>query len=308
MTSMNPLSFELVLAPIPYFWPRGRVLSFYEAIAEAPVDAVVLGETVCARRAELRLPDWIALGRDLAAAGKRVVLAGYALIESESHLKWVRRLVEQDEFAVEANEMGTVRLLAAAGRRDWIAGASLNVYNPHALAQLHEAGARRWLPPPELSRAALAHLLEGFTALEQGTIETELPVWGPLALAHSARCFTARHYRLQKDACEFRCLAHPAGLPLATRDGADFLVLNGVQVLSARPWSLMDRLEEVTPLAQALRLVPAPEGTLEQIAALDRARRLGEMPAPEPESCNGFWYGESGFAYRAPSSSPLAAR
>ena len=120
MTSMNPLSFELVLAPIPYFWPRGRVLSFYEAIAEAPVDAVVLGETVCARRAELRLPDWIALGRDLAAAGKRVVLAGYALIESESHLKWVRRLVEQDEFAVEANEMGTVRLLAAAGRRDWM--------------------------------------------------------------------------------------------------------------------------------------------------------------------------------------------
>lgn len=85
-------------------------------------------------------------------------------------------------------------------------------------------------------------------------------------------------------------------------------MLNGVQVLSARPWSLMDRLEEATSLAQALRLVPAPEGTLERIAALDRARRLGEMPAPEPESCNGFWYGESGFVYRAPSSSPLAAR
>jgi collagenase-like PrtC family protease len=43
-------------------------------------------------------------------------------------------------------------------------------------------------------------------------METELFGYGRLPLAFSARCFTARHYNLQKDDCQFRCLDHPDGL------------------------------------------------------------------------------------------------
>jgi len=59
----------------------------------------------------------------LADAGKEAVLSTLTLIESESDLKALRRMVDNDKFAVEANEMGAVRLLAekkvpfVAGRR-----------------------------------------------------------------------------------------------------------------------------------------------------------------------------------------------
>jgi collagenase-like PrtC family protease len=55
-------------------------LNFYAELADSPADTVVLGESVCARRRELRLDDWLALGRELAAAGKQVVLATQALV------------------------------------------------------------------------------------------------------------------------------------------------------------------------------------------------------------------------------------
>jgi collagenase-like PrtC family protease len=49
---------KLALGPLLYYWPRQQVFDFYEAIAQSPVDIVYLGETVCARRHELRVQDW----------------------------------------------------------------------------------------------------------------------------------------------------------------------------------------------------------------------------------------------------------
>jgi len=49
----------------------------------------------------------------------------------------------------------------------------------------------------------------------------------------SARCFTARHYGLNRDECEFRCLEHPDGMLLKTQEGEPFLALNGLQTQSA---------------------------------------------------------------------------
>ena len=65
----------LALAPPPYYWPRAQVFDFYATIAATPVDLVYLGETVCSRRHELRLGDWIELARLLRAAGKTVLLS-----------------------------------------------------------------------------------------------------------------------------------------------------------------------------------------------------------------------------------------
>lgn len=290
---------RLTLGPLLYYWPRQQVLDFYAAIAESPVDSVYLGETVCSRRHELRLEDWLGLGRDLAAAGKEVVLATQGLIESESDLKGLRQIIGQDEFRVEANDMAAVRLLAEAGVENWVAGPTLNVFNPRTLELLMGAGAGRWVLAPEVSGTALAEIRAGLTT----PIDAEVFAYGRLPLAHSARCFTARHFNLQKDACEFRCLAIMDGLSLRTREGEPFLTLNGVQTQSARVHNLLADLPSLVDRAELLRISPqgahtleilnlfrsALEGSLTPALALDTSRDY--MPeAP----CNGFWHGRPG--------------
>jgi collagenase-like PrtC family protease len=91
-----------------YYWPRARVEAFYDEALAAPIDIVYLGEVVCGKRHELKLSDWIGIGRRLAAAGREVVLSSLALPESETDLRVLRRLVENGEFAIEANDMGAV--------------------------------------------------------------------------------------------------------------------------------------------------------------------------------------------------------
>ena len=224
---------KLALGPLLYYWPRQRTLDFYREVAAAPVDIVYLGETVCSRRHELRLPDWLDIGEQLTAAGKEVVLSSQTLIESESDLKTLRRIVEQARFRVEANDMAAVHLLA--GSAGWVAGPSLNVFNPQTLALLVELGARRFVAAPEVSGDALSQLL----AAHGEPLECEVFAYGRLPLAYSARCFTARHFNLQKDACEFRCIAFEDGLPLTTREGRPFLTINGIQTQSARIHNLL---------------------------------------------------------------------
>src|SRR5512143_3995677 len=142
---------NLSLGPLLYYWSRDDVLAFYDEAARWPVASVYLGESVCSRRHLLRLPDWLALAEELAAAGKEVALSTQTLIESESDLKTLRRIVADGRFAVEANEWGAVRLLSEAGV-PFVAGPTLNVYNPETLDVLAGLGAQRWLPPAEMSR------------------------------------------------------------------------------------------------------------------------------------------------------------
>lgn len=292
---------KLTLGPLLYYWSREDTLAFYEAAASWPLDVIYLGETVCSRRHLLRLPDWLELAETLAAAGKEVVLSSQTLIESESDLKALRRLVGEGDCLVEANEWGAVRLLAQAGR-PFVAGPALNVYNPDTLALLAESGARRWVPPVEMPRIMLAAM-----AVPDG-VETELFGYGRLPLAYSARCFTARHYNLQKDDCQFRCLDHPDGLILASREGEDFLAINGIQTQSAKVMSLVHRIDELRATGvDALRLSPQSHH-MAQVLALFRAVLDGDIAADQAPDrlqrlmpgapCDGYWLGESGMAYR----------
>ena len=290
---------KLALGPLLYYWPRQETLAFYANIATSPVDTVYLGETVCSRRHELRLDDWFGLARDLAAAGKEVVLATQSLIESESDLKTLRQITGQGDFRVEANDMGAVRLLEANQVADWVAGPTLNVFNPQTLELLMAAGARRWVAAPEISGADLAAVRAGLAA----PIETEVYAYGRLPLAFSARCFTARHFNLQKDACEFRCLSVEDGIVLRTREGEPFLTLNGIQTQSARVHNLLADLPGLAGRAEVLRVSPQGAHTLDILtlfrAALDA--KLTPVAALEasrdymPEApCNGFWHGRPG--------------
>ena len=54
---------KLALGPVLTYWARDVVFEFYQQVAEGPADIVYLGETVCSRRHELRLADWLALPR-----------------------------------------------------------------------------------------------------------------------------------------------------------------------------------------------------------------------------------------------------
>lgn len=294
---------NLSLGPLLYYWPRDDVFAFYEAARHWPVARVHLGESVCSRRHLLRLSDWLALAETLAAAGKEVVLSTQTLIESESDLKTLRRVVADGRFLVEANEWGAVRLLSEAGAR-FVAGSTLNVYNPETLDVLAGLGAERWLPPVEMSRASLALLL----ARAPAGMETEVFAYGRLPLAYSARCFTARHYNLPKDDCQFRCLDHPDGLALATREGQPFLTLNGIQTQSAGVYSLIGELPALAALGVAsLRLSPQSRHMARVVAAFDAglhgaadaaADLARVLPGP---AVDGYWHGRPGLEHGASS-------
>jgi collagenase-like PrtC family protease len=287
---------NLALGPLLYYWPRDDVLAFYDEAARWPVARVYLGESVCSRRHLLRLPDWLALAERLADAGKEVVLSTQTLIESESDLKTLRRVVGDGRFLVEANEWGAVRLLAAAGQ-PFVAGPTLNVYNPQTLDLLAGLGARCWLPPVEMSRAALAAVLDQAPA----GVATEVFGYGRLPLAWSARCFTARHYNLPKDDCQFRCLDHPDGLLLSTREGEPFLAINGIQTQSAGVYSLIGALDDLRALGVGhLRLSPQSHHMAHVVEAFDAAlagdataaaRLARVMPGP---AVDGYWHGRAG--------------
>lgn len=292
---------KLALGPLLYYWPRDTVLSFYRQAAGWALDTVYLGETVCSRRHELRLDDWLGVAEMLAEAGKEVVLSTLTLIESGSDLKALRKIIDNGPFRVEANEFGAIRMLFEAGQ-PFVAGPALNVYNPDTLALLAGWGAKRWIPPVEMPRDMLTAM-----PVPEG-METELFAYGRLPLAFSSRCFTARHYNLQKDSCQFRCLDHPEGLLMNTREGEGFLTINGTQTQSGKVHSLAHRLGELAgTLVTALRLSPQQKGMAEVVATF-RDALDGSLPATQTVSrlephlpapaCDGYWLGTAGLDWK----------
>ena len=271
--------------------------SLYRQVADSRVDIVYLGETVCSKRREYHHKDWLATAEQLAAAGKNVVLSTLALVEAQSELSYIRRLCENGELLVEANDMAAVQMLA--GQVPFVGGPTLNIVNQRALQKLIDLGLQRWVMPVEMSRTMLA----GIRAHISAPIEYELLAWGRLPLAFSARCYTARAHRISKDECANCCIDYPDGLSLQTREDENFLVINGVQTMSARTSCLLSELEDNSGIADILRISPQAGGTDLIISLIDALRR-GEISADAATNdlvgyapsglCDGYWHGESG--------------
>ena len=295
----------LSVGPLLYHWSRETVLQFYADLAESPADTIVLGETVCARRRELRLEDWLALGRELRAAGKDVVLAAQALIETEADLRLLERQAEQQEFAVEAADASALQLLA--GRVPLVLGPHINIYSREALAEHADLGASRWVAPVELSLDALALINPPANPVRTPAgeaIATEAWVFGRLPLAFSARCFTARHHRVAKDDCGFRCIADPDGLLLSSSEGQPFLVLNGTQTQSATVQNLLgDGAALRAAGVSRLRLSPCAQGFGQVLADFDAVMNDGAAPGERAAAWAGLGVPgpfSNGYARRAP--------
>jgi len=289
---------RLSLGPVLYYWPEADLRAFYEAVAEAPVDIVYLGETVCSKRRSLNFEGWMELAAKLTEAGKEVVLSAMTLLEAESELLALRRICDNGHYWVEANDMGAVALLA--GKGPFVAGTGVNTYNQHSLAVLARQGLKRWVLPVELSKQTLAAMQRERPA----GVETEVFAYGRLPLAYSARCYTARHHNLPKDDCQLRCLDYPDGLLLKTQEGQPFLALNGIQTQSAQTHSLLPELNEVLELGvDILRISPQAHHTL---AVIEAFRKGLEQPATAKQQqeailrfmptgpCDGYWNNRPG--------------
>ncbi len=289
---MRP-TMQLSLGPLLYFWPRAGVEHFYQQACDSPASIIYLGETVCSKRRELKLADWLALAAPLRDAGKQVVLSTLALIASPSELAEMKKWVENGELMIEANDLGTVQQAHEAGL-PFVCGPAINCYNADVIALLLKKGMQRWVMPVELSRDWLQQLL---TECERRQLrqhfQVELFAYGHLPLAYSARCFTARAENRPKDQCQLACLADPQGRLVKSQEGEEVFVLNGIQTQSGSCYNLLADIPGMQGLVDVIRLSPQGDDTFQWLDHFATALAQGASPLPRAaldKQCNGYWH------------------
>ncbi|WP_152601339.1 U32 family peptidase [Erwinia oleae] len=285
------------LGPVLWYWPKETLEDFYQAAAQSSADIVYLGEAVCSKRRATRVGDWLAMAKALAGAGKQVALSTLALVQSPSELGELKRYVDNGDFLIEANDLGTVNMAAEAGL-PFVAGHALNCYNAVTLRRLVKMGMTRWCMPVELSRDWLVNLLKQCETLGiRQQFEVEVLSYGYLPLALSARCFTARAENRGKDDCQTCCINYPLGRALRSQEDQQVFVLNGIQTMSGYCYNLGNDLISMQGLVDIVRLSPQGKETLMLIDQF-RANETGKYPLvlENGQQCNGYWRQVAGLA------------
>ncbi len=284
---------KISVASVPYFWSKEAYQSFYESLAKLPVDIVYLGETVCSKRRTMKFEDWLSIAELLTAAGKQVVLSTMTLLEAESELGYLTKIAQQKDYLVEANELAALQVAQAQGNA-FVVGSPVNVYNNRSISLFNNLGMIRWCMPVELGREDLAPMIKKAKDLD---VEIEYQVFGRMSLAYSARCFTARHHKLPKDSCEFKCIEDEQGILVQTQEGDSFAQINGIQTQSAKLSNLLDRWQELEQSGiDILRIMPiSADDTVEVVKQLSKTLQnaVSEVNLANLQStyeyCNGYW-------------------
>lgn len=276
---------KYALGPILYFWPKTKVEAFYQQVAESQCNIVYLGETVCHKRRELKLQDYLALAKELATTGKQIVLSTMTLLEARSELIELRKYCENGEFLVEANDMAAVNMMRKQSL-PFVAGPALNIYNHKALELLTNQGMVRWCMPVELSRDKLTSILQQADSIGIRTkFEVEVLSYGHLPLAYSARCFTSRSENREKDQCELCCIKYPGGRVTKSQEGQELFVLNGIQTMSGACYNLLADKTSMMGLVDVVRISPEPDNTLSVLNQF-----IAEKTVTIPKGhTNGYW-------------------
>lgn len=322
---------QISIGPLYYFWTAQQTMDFYAALAEQPVDRFFLGEVVCSKRRALKLADWLQLGRDLQSLGKEVVLSTLTLIEAESEVSVVKRIVENGEFTVECNDISAVQF---ACERDlaFTIGPAINVYNSDTFNLLAQQGMQRWVPPVELSAMQVEDIYRGADEILQATIPNEkmssaimpnatmpqetmpgaetpnrqsskkpaLEIFaqGRLPLAWAARCYTARYHQVPKDQCGFVCQQHPEGLAVRSLEEQALFQINGIQTLSHHACDLSGDVKRMQKMGvDAVRLSLDHPDQVTRVS--DWRALLDDVPTAQirmtaDDAVNGYWHGLPG--------------
>jgi len=286
------------LGPSLFFWPKQKVEDYYQTAKESSADIIYLGETVCSKRRELRANDWLALAKDLASTDKQIVLSTMALLEAPAEIQVMKKLCDNGELLVEANDLSAVQIMHELNM-PFVVGPAINCYNLATLKVLIKQGMMRWTMPVELSGDWLKTLLQ--QASDEGIrdqFECEVFSWGYMPLAYSARCFTARSEDRPKDDCQFCCINYPEGRRMNSREGERVFVLNGIQTMSGYQYNLINEVNEMEKMGVDVARISADnEQAFEQ---LDKFRAQLTSPSHFPldgvAQCNGYWHKIAGMS------------
>ncbi|OCG06978.1 U32 family peptidase [Gilliamella sp. wkB178] len=286
---------KYALGPVLYYWPKIETEAFYHAATNSEADIIYMGETVCTKRREMKVPNWLDLAKEIAKSGKQVVLSTLALLEAPSELNDLRQLVNNGEFLVEANDLAAINI-AHDNKLPFVAGPAINCYNALTLKLLQKQGMVRWCMPVELSRDWLTNVLKQFASLNiERKFEVEVFSYGYLPLAYSARCFTARSEDRPKDKCETCCIKYPVGREVFSQEQQKVFVLNGIQTQSGYCYNLGNNLKDMKGLVDIVRISPLGLETLDIVRQF-KANEDGTHPLhiEQKRDCNGYWNGIAG--------------
>ncbi len=274
---------------IQFYWDKQSTEDFYQQVADSSIDHVYLGESVCSKRRELRLDDWLEIGRELSKQGKSVVLSSLALLEAKSELATLKKVCFNGELEVEANDFGAVEILTDA-KVPFVAGAALNIYNQYDLKVLLDRGMQRWVAPVELSRDWLVNLSQGCEEIGiKDKFETEVYGYGYLPLAYSARCFTARSENRPKDQCNLCCIKYPDGRKVDSQEGTELFRMNGIQTMSGTIQNLINDLPSMAGLVDVVRMSPHSLEVFDWLGKFQQAIENNTRMSLEG-FCNGYWH------------------
>lgn len=294
---------DLTLGPVYYLWDGPKWRDFHFRIAdEAPVERVMIGETVCSKRQHFIEPHLAEVVERLENAGKTVVFSTLALVTLARESKQIRQMAEESDHLLEANDLSALAVLK--GKPHTISPL-INVYNGPTARLLASRGAQTICLPPELPFSSIREILSTCPG-----IDFEVFAFGRMPLAISARCAHARSKGRIKDNCQFVCGEEPDGLPVKTLDRQSFLTLNGVQTVSHACQSLLGELDDLVAAGiRSFRLSPQ-DCDMVEVAKLYRAVLDGAMGAdeaiaglqklyPAAPLSNGFHHAREGAAWVA---------